>query len=450
MSTFFRRGIVAAAFLSATVCAEGSAACNLPNGTVTELRARADSLFREGSDAAADTCLAQALAQITSQLEALAAEAEALRAYRDARRQYPDAAAGPAGCMVAADGSSVCLTRTDEEISTAGEDAAVSELSIAPVGALPQRVEQCVSEGEALALLQRQDRGECDGCTSPSALESALVHAAHRHWWEAARGAVDRLRGQNLQVSHETRRSLTLLRDEAGSVLTLLRQTRMDEATIHCAVMWAQGENSVHLNVKFASRLDAPVTVLNVDNEQVRINATHIYFEGIGRQKPKRYVVDLELYGEIDAEASSWSFGSVGTVRFRLKKATGGDWKRLAKGEPNSKVRVWWEHQEQVQKEDKRLRQEAEKERREREAKEKRGQEAKDKQASTDKRGADQERQRWRRSGGGSRETGGAHARRERARNKGGARDGVRTFSGGKESTCCFLLGERERCLHSR
>lgn len=46
----------------------------------------------------------------------------------------------------------------------------------------------------------------------------------------------------------------------------------MDEATIHCAVMWAQGARSVHLNIKFAARLDAPVTVLNVDNEKAKNN----------------------------------------------------------------------------------------------------------------------------------------------------------------------------------
>ena len=49
----------------------------------------------------------------------------------------------------------------------------------------------------------------------------------------------------------------------------------------------------VHLLVKFAMRLDAPVTVLNVDNEQVLINSTHVTFSGIGRQKPKKYVMNV-------------------------------------------------------------------------------------------------------------------------------------------------------------
>ena len=77
----------------------------------------------------------------------------------------------------------------------------------------------------------------------------------------------------------------------------------------------------MHLLVKFAMRLDAPVTVLNVDHEQVVINSTHVTFSGIGRQKPKKYVMNVELYGAIVPENSSWSFGSVGTVRFRLALA---------------------------------------------------------------------------------------------------------------------------------
>ena len=165
-------------------------------------------------------------------------------------------------------------------------------------------------------------------------MEDGIVHAAHRHWWSAARGAVNHLRASNVAIGLEARRAVTELRDEATAVLNLMRQTKMDEAVISCAVMWAQGESSVratpaaarprhpqcpeltrrrraqiHLSVKFAGRLDAPVTVLNVDNEVVEINATHLSFSGIGRQKPKTYVVNLEFFEPIDAENSSWSLG---------------------------------------------------------------------------------------------------------------------------------------------
>ena len=57
------------------------------------------------------------------------------------------------------------------------------------------------------------------------------MHAAQRHWWGSARAAVNLLRNSNTAVTSETRRVVTELRDEAGAVLNLMRQTKMDEAT---------------------------------------------------------------------------------------------------------------------------------------------------------------------------------------------------------------------------
>ena len=106
--------------------------------------------------------------------------------------------------------------------------------------------------------------------------------------------------------------------------------------------------------------------MLNVDNEVVSINETHVSFSGIGRQKPKRYVVDLELFAPIDPNRSTWGFGSVGTVKFVLRKATEGTWARLtASNESVKNHRVWWEKQEQVEKEDRKLREAGERSRKE-------------------------------------------------------------------------------------
>ena len=300
------------------------------------------------------------MALLTSQLEALAAEAEALRSYRDARRLQP---AVTSSCVLDAQGVSICL-----------EGAEAPAASTAVATRMPGSPLECSSEGEMQALLQRVERGELD--TSSALLEEAVQYSANRHWWVAARAALDVLRTRNVAIGSEVRQAVTTLRDEAGSVLTLMRQTKMDEATINCAVMWAQGESSVNLLIKFAGRLDAPVTVLNVDNEQVVINATHVTFSGIGRQKPKRYQVHIELFAPIVAENSSWNFGSVGTVRFRLSKASGGEWPRLtASTEPVKNHRVWWEGQEQIAQEEKKLKREeqerkTEAERQERAAKE--------------------------------------------------------------------------------
>ena len=51
--------------------------------------------------------------------------------------------------------------------------------------------------------------------------------------------------------------------------------------------------------------------------------------------------------------SSTWAFGSVGTVRFILRKAEEGTWSRLTSSNETFKNhRVWWEKQEQVERDD--------------------------------------------------------------------------------------------------
>ena len=224
--------------------ASDAPACDA-TGDVSALKRRAAELFAGGDAAVADACLGAALAALTSQLEALAAEAESLQAYRQARRTA--ASAGTAdGCVVDARGQSVCLQPPD---------GAALPVARAPPAALTH----CGAESEALALLQRIERGEA--AVAAEAVEDGIVHAAHRHWWSAARGAVNHLRASNVAIGSEARRAVTELRDEATAVLNLMRQTKMDEAVISCAVMWAQGESSVRATPA-AVRLRPPAVPL--------------------------------------------------------------------------------------------------------------------------------------------------------------------------------------------
>jgi len=283
-------------------------------------------------------------------------------------------------------------------VDVSGASVCLPGLSIAAPAAvtMPSTAAECGSEEAALALLQRHEgTAVSEGSTESAALDTYITQSAQRLWWTAAKRAVDVLRAGNVPPSSEARRTVTEVRDSAGAVLALMRQTKLDEATISCAVMWAQGELSIHLNVKFASRLDAPVTVLNVDNEVVHINETHVSFSGIGRQKPKRYVVHLELFAPIDPNRSTWSFGSVGTVKFVLRKASAGGWARLTASTENVKNhRVWWEKQDQVEKEDRKEQQERDRLAREAKAEVERVEQVKQRKEADEKARAEQAAQR--------------------------------------------------------
>ena len=73
---------------------------------------------------------------------------------------------------------------------------------------------------------------------------------------------------------------------------------------VNCAFQWAQRPDTIYLNVKFSARIDGPVTVLNVDNEKVEMGNNTLTFEGIGRQKPKTFKLNLTFHGVSDSLAA--------------------------------------------------------------------------------------------------------------------------------------------------
>ena len=214
--------------LLAIVSAAAQPTC-LATDDAPVLRQRAAELYTLAEHEAADACVSLALKKVTADLEVLAAQAEALRRFREARRAASATPPSQSGCMIDAHGASVCLP----ELKSPAADLA------------PKSAEECGSEEAALALLRKHE--ESDPAASAltttatnSALDLYIIQTTQRHWWSAAKRAVDILRSQNIPAGSDARKAVTVLRDEAGSLLALMRQTRMDEATISCAVMWAQ------------------------------------------------------------------------------------------------------------------------------------------------------------------------------------------------------------------
>ena len=213
-------------------------ACDGYADSADELRRRAAILYENGDYATADVCVSAALIRMTSDLEILATQAKALRQFRDMRKAYPDSLpASQTGCMTDAKGNTVCLPELTQPLK---------EVNV------PETAAQCSSEQTALALLDRNggiptlpqaasdvstDAATTDFAAGISFYDEFIVHAAQRHWWTAATRAVDELRKHNSPPSSETRRAVTELRDGASSLLALMRQTKMDEATINCAIM---------------------------------------------------------------------------------------------------------------------------------------------------------------------------------------------------------------------
>ena len=175
--------------------------------------------------------------------------------------------------------------------------------------------------------------------------ESDVIMALDRGWFDAAKALLRllRTRGDSVAAFTDVRAKATKIRDEAMGVINLMRTGANAEATdVNCAFQWAQRPEFIYLNVKFSSRIDGPVTVLNVDNEKVTLGNNSILFEAIGRQKPKTFRLNLTFHGAILPEQSTWSFASVGRMSFTIAKAVNETWPRLLEGKEKPKNMYAW------------------------------------------------------------------------------------------------------------
>lgn len=179
-----------------------------------------------------------------------------------------------------------------------------------------------------------------------------MLLALDRGWFDAAKRLLRmmRTRGDAVATLAETRQRATKIRDEATEVINLMRTGANAEATdVNCAFQWAQRPEFIYLNVKFSSRIDGPVTVLNVDNEQVTLGNNSLVFEAVGRQKPKKFRLNLTFHGAILADQSTWSFASVGRMSFTLAKAVNETWPRLLEGMAKPKnMYAWYDRQQSL------------------------------------------------------------------------------------------------------
>ena len=179
--------------------------------------------------------------------------------------------------------------------------------------------------------------------------EEDVLLALDRGWFEAAKRvlALMRSRGDSVASLAEVRNSATRIRDQATEVINLMRTgANAEETVVSTAFQWAQRPEFVYLNVKFSSRIDGPVTCLNVDNERIEFGNETMFFEGTGRQKPKLFRLNLTFYGAILPEQSSWSFASVGRMSITIAKATNQTWPRLLQSKQKPKnMHSWYERQ---------------------------------------------------------------------------------------------------------
>lgn len=214
------------------------------------------------------------------------------------------------------------------------------------VGADPSSARQCVIGADASACLTALPALEAaDGA---AALESLLLSGR----FDIASQLLARSRGEGVdlsttlhQVSSRVRAALQKLADEQ-------EKRKEEDAPIAPAFEWAQSVGFLHLNIKFAHRMDAPVTLgceaspptfssVGVAGSTEVVGTNAVEFSAVCNAKRKRFTLRLLLSRNISAEASTWAAASVGRASLTLRKATDGPWPRLLAG-GSKDPRTWW------------------------------------------------------------------------------------------------------------
>ncbi|CAM9414755.1 unnamed protein product, partial [Phaeothamnion confervicola] len=176
-----------------------------------------------------------------------------------------------------------------------------------------------------------------------------VAAAMRRGWWKCAEELIRLVsaagKGDVDSIFQLEQRAITRQLSGLRSALESSKPVQV----ISPALEWAQSGDEVFLNVKFSHKLDAPATLdVAVPAEAIDIQPLSLRLDA--SKDRKRFVLELDLWEEVDPTASAWSLGSVGRVTITLRKKAGRTkWPRLL-GDAGKKLQnqhTWWSKQEQ-------------------------------------------------------------------------------------------------------
>ncbi|KAG5179123.1 hypothetical protein JKP88DRAFT_201323 [Tribonema minus] len=182
----------------------------------------------------------------------------------------------------------------------------------------------CLTLGMCRGTTAPLEAADDQGClTAVLAAQGGLAAeslgvALQRGWWACSEELIKRLAvTMDKDLDHifqMEQRSITRQLNSLKSVLEASKPMQQ----LSPAFEWAQSGNEVFISVKFAHKVDAPATLgVAVDSVDMVGDRVTLKASTTGR---KQFLLDLQLFGDIDPEASTWQLGSVGRCTLQLKK----------------------------------------------------------------------------------------------------------------------------------
>eukprot|EP00944_MAST-04C_sp_MAST-4C-sp1_P000422 g422.t1 len=216
-----------------------------------------------------------------------------------------------------------------------------------------------LSEGDALLQLQK---GEWQDYWS-----SFINEALNRGYYDLSKALIKHTKANNrIEKDINNRKAMEAIkrqvvsttgkiRRELQTVANLVRTLAQPSSKISPAFEWAESNEFIYLNVKFAHKLDTPAT-LGVKKQKLTFTETSLYFEAFAERTGKQFILDLTLFGQILPEVTSFSMSSVGRCTITMRKRIAIPWEGNLLAKPDSTLKasnsrprnmhVWWSMQE--------------------------------------------------------------------------------------------------------
>lgn len=135
----------------------------------------------------------------------------------------------------------------------------------------------------------------------------------------------------------------------AKSLYNNYRFEESDYVSVYPAFEWAQSLDQVFINIKYSHRWDAPGCV-EVKKENIETFENLVMFSAycIQGDTPIKFVLNLDLFDQIDEKESKFSSSSVGRYQLNLKKKHPGYWRNIVRkgADLPGNMRSWLEMRE--------------------------------------------------------------------------------------------------------
>ncbi|EGR27399.1 hypothetical protein IMG5_196690 [Ichthyophthirius multifiliis] len=143
---------------------------------------------------------------------------------------------------------------------------------------------------------------------------------------------------------------ITSQKKNLDKFVTLLWSSRSQVQQIEPIMKWAQNENFIFIHLKLSMRPDSPSCVhCKVEKSEFTNSTLYMSSFGIFSHQPLRFILNLDLYGEINPQLSSIQEDSVGTLVITriFKQKQKKIWLRLEKIERKKDIPIWWSMRDQ-------------------------------------------------------------------------------------------------------